>query len=387
MKKDRLAFLEEEEKILAPYAVKSSEPGEREHREEEHPYRLPFQRDKDRIIHSHAFKRLQYKTQVFLYSEGDHFRNRLTHTLEVAGIAKTVSKVLALNEDLTETIALAHDLGHSPFGHAGQDALAELMADKGGFEHNEQSLRVVRNLERRYPHFLGLNLCAETLLGIMKHGESRDGSALSNLRKENGPSLEALVVDISDEITYSAHDLEDGLERGLLDFSSVKNLSIWRRLSTQMKKYGLDTNLKTITRLVGKVLLNETVSNLIDATERRLNNEGIQSRSDVSKAFQKRIKLVGFDSEFQAEFVELKRFLFQNLYRHPEVSRMSDHGKETIHLLFKHFETHPESIPESYLAREPAEGKYRILCDYIAGMTDRYATQTLKKEGIFWFPY
>lgn len=389
MKKGRNELLADEEKILASYAVSSRNSGARAYNEPEHPYRLPFQRDKDRIIHSHAFKRLEYKTQVFVYSEGDHFRNRLTHTLEVAGISKTISKVLGLNEDLSETIALAHDLGHSPFGHAGQEALAELMKDKGGFEHNKQSLRVVQKLERRYPDFPGLNLCEETLLGIMKHGGGYESTHLLEIRRSYGPSLEALVVDVSDEITYSAHDIEDGLESGLLMLDDVKHLSIWKRIEDSLpnSEKKSDLNSHSISRSIGRVLLNLMVSDLVDTIDLSLSKHKIVSRESIANAYQNKIKLVHFSEEFQKEFSELKQYLFQNLYRHPEVSRMSERGKETIYLLFKHFESHPESIPESYRKREEEDGRMRIICDYIAGMTDRYAIEKLKREGILWFPY
>lgn len=329
---------------------------------------------------------MEYKTQVFVYSEGDHFRNRLTHTLEVAGISKTISKVLGLNEDLSETIALAHDLGHSPFGHAGQEALSELMRGKGGFEHNKQSLRVVQKLERRYPEFPGLNLCGETLLGIMKHGGDYETSELLDVRRDMGPSLEAMVVDSSDEITYSAHDLEDGLESGLFKLFDVKELKIWKRIEDSLPK-NIPSDKDSISRSAGRVLLNLMVSDLIDSIENRLQQYSIHSREDVSKAFHSQKKLVQFTEEFYLEFKELKSFLFGKLYRHPEVSRMSERGKETIFLLFKHFESHPESIPESYRNREEEEGRMRIICDYIAGMTDRYAIEKLKREGILWFPY
>lgn len=387
MRKATQDLLKEEEKILSPYAVFSKNPGNREFPEEEHPYRLPFQRDKDRIVHSHAFKRLEYKTQVFIYSEGDHFRNRLTHTLEVAGISRTISKVLGLNEDLSECIALAHDLGHSPFGHAGQEALADLMRGRGGFEHNKQSLRVVRILERKYPNFPGLNLCGETLLGIMKHGGDYDHSELHGIRKEEGPSLEAMIVDFSDEITYSAHDLEDGLESGFLKLDEIQNLKIWKRLKDQYHKSGNLENQESIIRLLSRIFLNTVVSEFIDETDKRISTNRIRSRSDVSLAYKNQLRLVGFSEEFSEEFREVKSFLFEALYRHPQVVRMSEHGKETIHLLFKHFESHPEKIPESYLIREEKEGRARVVCDYIAGMTDRYAIEKLKSEGIFWFPY
>ncbi|TGL63935.1 deoxyguanosinetriphosphate triphosphohydrolase [Leptospira ognonensis] len=387
MLKERSILLEEEEKLLAPYAQKSSQTGIREFAEAEHPYRLPFQRDKDRIIHCQAFKRLEYKTQVFVYSVGDHYRNRLTHTLEVAGVSRTVAKVLGLNEDLTEAIALAHDLGHSPFGHAGQDALAELMRSNGGFEHNKQSLRVVQKLERKYPEFPGLNLCYATLQGIMKHGGDYEKSFANLKRQEDGPSLEAQIVDFSDEIAYSSHDIEDGLEKKFISPEDLVDIQLWRRNFQTAKKTYPTAKEELILRTTFRNILNEIVSNLITTTGSKLELHQIETEEDVQNAYRKKVKLVSFSESMIEDMKELKQFLLVHLYRHKDVEKMSDQGKEIIYVLFDYFMKHPDKIPDSYLERENEEGRHRIVCDYIAGMTDRYAMEKLKQEGILWSPY
>jgi len=387
MLKERAILLAEEEKSLASYAQKNLQAGIRAYPEDEHPYRLPFQRDKDRIIHCQAFKRLEYKTQVFVYSVGDHYRNRLTHTLEVAGVSRTVAKVLGLNEDLSEAIALAHDLGHSPFGHAGQEALAELMRDKGGFEHNKQSLRVVQTLERKYPEFPGLNLCYATLQGIMKHGGDYQKSFANLKRKEDGPSLEAQIVDFSDEIAYSSHDIEDGLEKRFLKPEELNDVQLWRRNYLVTKKTYPLVKEELILRTTFRNILNEIVSNLITTTGSKLEIHQIETEEDVQKAFKEKIRLVSFSETMSEEMKELKNFLLHHLYRHRDVSKMSDQGKEIIYVLFEYFMKHPDKIPHSYLEREIEEGRHRIVCDYIAGMTDRYAMEKLKMEGILWAPY
>ncbi|GBF49350.1 deoxyguanosinetriphosphate triphosphohydrolase [Leptospira ryugenii] len=379
--------LEKDEEILAPYAERSSLSQKREFPEEDHPYRLPFQRDKDRIVHSQAFKRLEYKTQVFVYSVGDHYRNRLTHTLEVAGVSRTLAKALGLNDDLTEAIALAHDLGHSPFGHAGQDALADIMRGFGGFEHNKQSLRVVQKLERKYPGFSGLNLCYATLQGIMKHGGDYAKSSANEERKENGPSLEAQIVDHSDEIAYSSHDIEDGLEKGLLKPESLLDVRIWKQNYLVVKEKYPNEKEEIILRTTYRAILNELISDLLTNTHANLEKHNILSPEDVRVAYRNKIPLVSFSKEMNEYRKELKSFLFENLYRHPTVSKMSDQGKEIIHLLFQYFLKHPEKIPLSYREREEEDGRYRIICDYVAGMTDRYAIEICKSEGIFGLPY
>ncbi|MDZ4726604.1 MAG: deoxyguanosinetriphosphate triphosphohydrolase [Leptospira sp.] len=387
MLKARVELLEEEEKNLAGYAQKSSETGFRMYPEEEHAYRLPFQRDKDRIIHCQAFKRLEYKTQVFVYSVGDHYRNRLTHTLEVAGVSRTVAKVLGLNEDLAEAIALAHDLGHSPFGHAGQDALAELMRGNGGFEHNKQSLRVVQKLERKYPDFPGLNLCYATVQGIMKHAGDYQKSLENQKRIESGPSLEAQIVDFSDEIAYSSHDIEDGIEKGFLKVEDLNDIQLWRRNYLSAKKTYPQTKEEIIQRTTFRNILNEIVSNLITSSSSNLAKHQIKTTDDVEKAYKEKVKLITFSESMDLEMKELKHFLFTHLYKHRDVSKMSEQGKEIIYVLFDYFLKNIDKIPNSYLERADEEGKHRVICDYIAGMTDRYAMEKLKMEGIFWAPY
>ncbi len=387
MLKERANLLAWEEKTLAPYAQRSLDGALREYPEDDHPYRLPFQRDKDRIVHCQAFKRLEYKTQVFVYSVGDHYRNRLTHTLEVAGVSRTVAKVLGLNEDLSEAVALAHDLGHSPFGHAGQDALAELMRGNGGFEHNKQSLRVVKKLERKYPNFPGLNLCYATLQGIMKHGGDYDHSPANQQRKESGPSLEAQIVDYSDEIAYSSHDIEDGLEKKFIRAEELTQVEIWKRNYLAAKQKFPTVKEDLILRTTFRNILNEIVSNLILTTSSNIDEHKIQSTIDVEKAYANKQKLVSFSDSMVEDMRELKNFLLINLYRHRDVAKMSDQGKEIIYVLFEYFMKHPNKIPASYLEREGEEGRHRVVCDYIAGMTDRYAMEKLKMEGILWSPY
>jgi dGTP triphosphohydrolase len=263
MKNLTLLYAEEDSK-LSEFAVKNSETEERFFPEPPHPYRLPLHRDRDRIFHSRAFKRLEYKTQVFINSEGDNFRTRLTHTLEVAGISRTVSTALGLNSNLAEVISLAHDLGHTPFGHAGQDILSDLMKESGGFEHNKQSLRIVRSLETRYPEFPGLNLCRMTLIGLLKHGSDYEKTDLYIMRQEQGPSLEALVSDISDEIAYTHHDIEDGLERNLISAENLKQCELWQK--HYLESYELFSHLHDdlIIRKALRSMMNEVVTDFFD---------------------------------------------------------------------------------------------------------------------------
>lgn len=365
----------EEEKILAPYAIRSSMNGGRIFPEKEHELRLPFQRDRDRIIHSRAFKRLEYKTQVFINSEGDNFRTRLTHTLEVAGISRTIATTLGLNVQLAESIALAHDLGHTPFGHAGQDKLSELMKSYGGFEHNKQSLRIVRKLENRYPGFVGLNLCRETLKGIMKHGGDYEESDLNSERSDDGPSLEAMLTDVADEIAYNSHDIEDGLEKNLISPEQLKEVQIWRRNIGEAEARFRDTPLILKLRFAIRSVLNEMVVDLLKTTDSNLERHKVKDIRSLHSVWRTGIRLAVFSDSMQEDVSELKKFLTENLYRHPDVLAMSQKGQEIIEKLFHYFIGHPEIIPDSYRQRIEEEGKFRVICDYIAGMTDRYAEQ------------
>lgn len=366
---------QEEDERLCSYAVKHSENGGRIHSEEDHPYRLPFQRDKDRIIHSRAFRRLEYKTQVFIASIGDNYRTRLTHTLEVAALARTVAGSLGLNSFLAESIALAHDLGHAPFGHAGQDILSELMKGKGGFEHNKQSLRIVQYLENRYASFPGLNLCKETLMGIMKHGGDYENSEDLQDRKIGGPSLEAEITDTCDSIAYNNHDVEDGLESGLIHPKDMEVLPIWQENLALVKYKFPKAESILIQREASRAMMNAMTIDFIETIEKNLQKYKIESRDDLGRIWVEGKRIVAYSDSMQAKVIELKKFLTERLYRHPEVVELSNFGKEIIVVLFEYFEKNPNDMPESYRIRIETEGLNRVVCDYIAGMTDRYAEE------------
>ena len=336
----------EEDAKIQPYGVKHRASRERVYEEKEHELRLPLHRDRDRIYHSRFFKRLQYKTQVFTNSEGDNFRTRLTHTLEVSGIARSVATNLGLNSHLAECIALAHDLGHAPFGHAGQDILSELMQGNGGFEHNKQSLRIVQILEKRYPEFPGINLCKVTLSGIMKHGGDYAKSELNELRLTEGPSLESLLTDLSDEIAYTCHDIEDKYKEASMDL---------------------------LTRSTIRGILNLLVTDLTTTIEMNLQKNKIQTSADLKKIWSEGIRIVGYSEEVFHQVRVLKKYLLDDLYHHERVVQMSTRGQDIIEKLFAYFLNHLEEIPEAYRKRMEEDGKYRAVCDYISGMTDRYA--------------
>ncbi|WCL50942.1 deoxyguanosinetriphosphate triphosphohydrolase [Leptospira sp. GIMC2001] len=368
-------LIKDEDSKLASYALKNIENGGRIHEEEDHAYRLPFQRDKDRIIHSRAFRRLEYKTQVFIASIGDNYRNRLTHTLEVSALARTVAGSLGLNSFLSESIALAHDLGHAPFGHAGQDILAEMMDGHGGFEHNKQSLRIVQFLENRYAAFPGLNLCRETMMGIMKHGGDYEDSQELQGRKEAGPSLEAQITDLCDAIAYNNHDVEDGIESGILKVGDLSNIEIWNENFLYAKsKYPNALN-TSIVRETTRAMMNSMVTDLINQIDFNLNFHNIINRKDLATSWKNGVRLVSFSESMRQKVVELKKFLHAKLYKHPDVLELSNFGKEIIEVLFNHFIKNPNLMPDSYKTRLDSDGKYRVVCDYIAGMTDRYAEE------------
>jgi dGTPase len=380
MKNLTLLYAEEDSK-LSEFAVKNSETEERFFPEPPHPYRLPLHRDRDRIFHSRAFKRLEYKTQVFINSEGDNFRTRLTHTLEVAGISRTVSTALGLNSNLAEVISLAHDLGHTPFGHAGQDILSNLMRESGGFEHNKQSLRIVRSLENRYPEFPGLNLCRMTLIGLLKHGSDYEKTDLYIMRQEQGPSLEALVSDISDEIAYTHHDIEDGLERNLISAENLKQCELWRK--HYLESYELFSHLHDdlIIRKALRSMMNEVVTDLIETTERSLFHLNIMNRKNLGEAWKKGERPVGYSKEISPLVVQLKNYLKENLYQHEKVANKSRFGQKIIEFLFYYLIKNNSNIPDNYKKRAEQEGIHRAISDYISGMTDRYAELKAKEFG------
>lgn len=373
----RQAIEEKEGALLAPYGQKSSETRGREFKEPEHPYRSVYQRDKDRIIYSTAFRRLEYKTQVFVNHEGDHYRTRLTHTLEVAQIAKTIARTLRLNEDLTEAIALAHDLGHTPFGHSGEDALREIMKEHGGFDHNVQGLRVVDLLEERYPEFPGLNLSWEVREGIIKHATRFDTPRpVLAFEMKTPPTLEAQVVDTADEIAYDNHDLDDGITSGLIKEDALLEIGLWKQAFHEIKKLFPNTKSEIINYQIVRTLINKQVTDLVAETEKNIKKFKIISVKDARKFPN---KIASFSKAMEEARKPLREFLLNNLYQHYRVVRMSNKAYRFINDLFKVYLNNPEQLPPTTHSRLKKEDAHRVICDYIAGMTDRYALDEYKR--------
>ena len=358
-----------ESNTLAPFAVKSGESQGRQYPEEEHQYRTRFQRDRDRIIHTSAFRRLEYKTQVFVYHEGDYYRTRLTHSLEVAQIARSICKSLQLNEDLAESVALSHDLGHPPFGHTGQDVLNRLMKDHGGFEHNKQSLRILKLLEKRYPEFDGLNLTWDVLEGICKHTKDEE-NPITSAEGVKYPSLEAQIADYADGIAYNAHDLDDGITSNLLDLDQLRKVALWKENEDRFdKKYsGLDFKLKKYQ--VVRSIINELTTDLRDATSKNIEDHKVTSADEVRRA---PVRIATFGKEVAEKNKELKKFLHKNMYSHRKVLRMEFKAGLTLDGIFAAYTKMPGLLPESVLKNEAHGTLERRMCDYVSGMTDRYA--------------
>jgi dGTPase len=359
----------EEIERLAPYAVKSAESLGRIADETEHEYRTAFQRDRDRIVHSQAFRRLEYKTQVFIYHEGDHYRNRLTHTLEASQIARTIARTLRVNEELAEAIALAHDLGHTPFGHAGERGLDLLLEKEGGFDHNRQSLRIVDLLEVRYPGFRGLNLTAETREGLLKHGCDWEHPVPLPVPTPS-PSIEAQTTDVSDEIAYTNHDLDDGLRSKLLTLEMLDQVRLWRRARESVEDRLGEAPERVLRAQTIVALINLLATDLIEASGRRLGAAALDSVAEV------RVRsslLVGFSQEVQEDKADLKNFLQLNLYSHPRVVETSQRAQRILGELFRVYREDPRKLPAHVVARFGEEGEARAVGDYIAGMTDRFA--------------
>jgi dGTPase len=366
--------------MLAPYATRNENSQGRRHAEPAPDNRTEFQRDRDRIVHSGAFRRLEYKTQVFVNHEGDMFRTRLTHSLEVAQIGRSVARVLHLNEELTETIALAHDLGHTPFGHAGQDALNDCMRDYGGFEHNLQSLRIVDELEEKYAEFDGLNLTFETREGILKHCSPDNARKLGDVGErfllKHQPGLEAQITNIADEIAYNNHDVDDGLRAGFLDIEQLCEVQLFREQHSKvMTAYpGLPAR-RAIHEIIRR-MINRQVSDFISATDKKLATANPQCRDDICAQPE---PLAGFSEPMAAMNLELKQFLRKNLYRHYRVHRMTSKAGTIIRTLFEAFMNDPQLLPPEQQQRVTkleqatgANGRARAIADYLAGMTDRY---------------
>ncbi len=357
---------------LAPYAARAQTTRGRAHPEEPSTSRTEFQRDRDRIIHSTAFRRLEYKTQVFVNHEGDLFRTRLTHSLEVAQIARSIARNLGLNEDLVEAISLAHDLGHTPFGHAGQDALHECMKTHGGFEHNLQSLRVVDVLEERYGAFDGLNLCFETREGILKHCSLEHARELGDVGRRfierTQPSLEAQLANLADEIAYNNHDIDDGLRSGLLTIEQMMSIDLFKRHALAVSSLYPGITTRRLTLETVRRMINELIVDVTETSRANIREASPETLDDVRAAG----RLIGFSDAIHAEAAALKRFLRKELYYHYRVQRMANKAKRVIRDLFDAFSSTPTLLPTEHAGRHVTSGA-RAISDYVAGMTDRYA--------------
>lgn len=364
----------DESASLANYAQRVGESAGRIHHEPLHPYRTGFQRDRSRIIHSRAFRRLEYKTQVFLNGTGDHLRTRLTHTIEVASISRTIACALGLNEDLAETIALAHDLGHAPFGHAGEEKLNELMAEHGGFEHNIQSLRVVELVEAVYPKFPGLNLSYEVLEGLRKHDRGYSRIAFDDQPAEDFPraSLEAQIANIADEITYYSHDLDDGLVHELINEEQLEAIPIWKRCADYVRANFPDLDGRLFVSYVVRTLIDHQVADLVMSTHERIEAAGVKTADEVRRHPK---TLAGYSDELRSQNQELRKFLYQNLYYHPEVAEPNRRGMDVIGDVFGRYLDEPKLLGEATTERLDEHGLHRTVCDYISGMTDRYISE------------
>jgi dGTPase len=362
-----------ERTMLAPFAQLSAESRGREHPESSHAYRMEFQRDRARIIHSRAFRRMEYKTQVFLNGTGDHLRTRLTHSIEVASISRTIARALRLNEDLAEAIALAHDLGHAPFGHSGEEMLAECMRDHGGFDHNRQSVRAVELLETPYPDFPGLNLTFEVREGLRKH--ERPYRFVTG-EKYRCPSLEAQVADLADEITYYSHDLDDALDFEILNPAQLEENEVWRHNDRAvLARYGAAFE-PDLHKLIIREIIDHEVHDLVATSARSIAASGVQSTDDVRR---QRTPLIRYSDELAEANRALRKFLYQNVYYHPRVSEVNRRACEMLQRIFGEYLADPARLGESAIRRIEKEGLHRTVCDYVAGMTDRYLMEEYER--------
>jgi dGTPase len=362
-----------ERQILASYAQMSGDSRGRVYRENAPTWRTQFQRDRDRVIHSRAFRRLEYKTQVFLNGSGDHLRTRLTHTMEVAAISRNIARALRLNEDLAETIALAHDLGHSPVGHKGEHMLDRLMKDHGGFDHNRQSLRVVEVLERKYPKFPGLNLTWEVREGLAKHETGFDVPPGGEAFPHHQSSLEAQIANLADEVTYYSHDLDDGLDSGLLDEKKlIKEVRVWAKAARAVKREFGDLPDESRRYYTIRQIIDQQVIDVVNTTEERILAARVKSADDVRSS---KKPLVQYSPERRVENLELRKYLYKNLYYHPVVAEPNNRAIRMLAEVFNTYIAHPDELGEAARKRVKADGLHRAACDYIASMTDRYLIQ------------
>lgn len=359
----------EERAQLAPYAQKSGDSAGRAHAEELHPYRTAYQRDRARVIHSRAFRRLESKTQVFLSGSGDHLRTRLTHTIEVASISRTIARALSLNEDLAEAIALAHDLGHPPFGHPGESTLDRLMRGRGGFDHNVQSLRIVELIESSYADFAGLNLSFEVTEGLRKHQTFYDPPPAAGEEPYACPSLEAQIANLADEITYSSHDLDDGLDAELITTEQLNRLDLWQQASGELhaEQPGLPGS-QACAAIIRRIIDRE-VEDVISTSATNIAHSQVTTVDEVRR---RPAPLIGYSGELLEANRALRKHLFANLYYHPQVKRANEAACERLAEVFDAYVRSPESLGETTAERIASQGLHRTVCDYLSGMTDRY---------------
>jgi len=374
--------MEEGERIaLASVAQKSGESRGRQHGEPSHAYRTEFQRDRARIIHSRAFRRLEYKTQVFLNGTGDHLRTRLTHSIEVASISRTIARALRLNEDLAEAIALAHDLGHPPFGHSGEEMLAECMRDHGGFDHNRQSVRVVELLETPYPDFAGLNLTFEVREGLRKHERPYKFPTPAG-EEYDCPSLEGQVADLADEITYYSHDLDDALDFEILTPARLEENEVWRNSHRAVLARYTGAREPDLHKLIIRDIIDREVHDLVATSAESIAESSVQSTDDVR---QQTAPLIRYSDELAEANRALRKFLYQNVYYHPRVAEVNGRACEMLRRVFETYLADPDRLGEGATRRVEKEGLHRTVCDYIAGMTDRYVMEEyarIRRDGV-----
>lgn len=372
---DREKLEEIETLILAPYATHARDSKGRLHPDSEPDYRTAFQRDRDRIIHTTAFRRLEYKTQVFINYEGDYYRTRLTHTLEVAQTGRTIARALGANEDLVEAISLAHDLGHPPFGHSGETTLNQMMKDHGGFNHNRHSFRIVTEIEERYPTFPGLNLSWEVLEGMVKHETAYDISDASDFNPELRGSLEAQITNVADELAYTAHDLDDGLRSGMIEPAMLSGMALWEMITE-----GLGLEWRSLDDLSRHEIIRELIgidiTAMVRSTHQRIEASGVKSLLELQSL---PYNVIGFDDDMRKKNDELKAFLYQNMYSQYRVVRMQKKAERVLSELFKAYAAEPTMLPKHFQDLIEIKGLERTVCDYLAGMTDRFAVEEYQK--------
>lgn len=370
------AYLEKiEEDILAPYAIHANRSKGRKFPEREPDYRTCFQRDRDRILHTTAFRRLEYKTQVFINYEGDYYRTRLTHTLEVTQIGRTIARALGANEDLVETICMAHDLGHPPFGHSGESILNELMREHGGFNHNHHSFRIVTEIEHRYPQFPGLNLSWEVLEGMVKHETEYDKTDALQFDSHLRGHLEAQITNVADELAYTSHDLDDGLRSGMITTDMLSGIELWDMVVEQFNANRCQLDELTRHQII-RELIGLEVNSMIQSSNETIARSGIKSLQDLQLL---PYNVVGFDESMRLRNRVLKDFLYKNMYRHYRVVRMQKKAERILSELFCAYSAEPTMLPPQFQEQIETKGKERTICDYLAGMTDRFAVDEYQK--------